>query len=90
MAYGEFEDLCRRTASNKILQYKVFNIAKISKHDGYQRGLGSMVHKKNFGWCCSNENMSNQPSLKLAEELRKPIIRKFKKRKVYSHFIGNI
>ena len=46
MAYGEFEDLCRRTASNKILQYKVFNIAKISKHDGYQRGLGSMVHKK--------------------------------------------
>ena len=90
MAYEEFEDLSRRTASNKILQDKVFNIAKISKHDEYQRGLGSMVHKKKFGWCCSNENMSNQPPLKLAEELRKPIIRKFKKRKVYSYFIGNI
>ena len=31
--------------------------------------------------------MSNE---ELAEELHKPIIRKFKKRKVYSPFIGNI
>ena len=23
MGYGEFEDLCRRTAFNKILQYKI-------------------------------------------------------------------
>ena len=34
-----------------------------------------------------NENISNK---ELAEELHKPIIRKFKKRKVHSHFIDNI
>ena len=33
-----------------------------------------------------NENSSN----KLAKKLRKPIIRKFKERKVYSSFIDNI
>ena len=34
-----------------------------------------------------NENISNK---ELAEELHKPIIRKFKKRKVHSRFIDNI
>ena len=33
------------------------------------------------------DNISNK---ELAEELQKPIIRKFKKRKVHSLFIGNI
>ena len=31
-----------------------------------------------------------EPSLKLADKLRKPIIRKFNKRKVYSSFKDNI
>ena len=35
MAYGNFKDLARRTASNKILRDKVFNIAKYPKYDGY-------------------------------------------------------
>ena len=39
MAYGDFKDLKRRTASDKILRDKVFNIAKNPKYDGYQRGL---------------------------------------------------
>ena len=43
MAYGDFKDLARRTASNKVLRGKAFNIAKKSKNDGYQRGLASMV-----------------------------------------------
>ena len=43
MAYGDFKDLKRRTASDKILRYKAFNIAKSPKYDGYQRGLASMV-----------------------------------------------
>ena len=34
-----------------------------------------------------NENISNK---ELAEELHKPIIRKFKKRKLHSSFIDNI
>ena len=45
MAYGYFKDLTRRTASDKILRDKAFNIAKNPKYDGYQRGLASMVYK---------------------------------------------
>ena len=45
MAYGDFKDLARRTASDKILRDKAFNIAKNPKYDEYQRGLASMVYK---------------------------------------------
>ena len=45
MAYGNFKDLTRRTAANKLLHDKAFNIAKNLKRDGYQRGLASMVYK---------------------------------------------
>ena len=45
MAYGDFKDLARRTASDKVLRDKAFNIAKNSKYDGYQRGLASVVYK---------------------------------------------
>ena len=45
MAYGDFKDLTRRLASNKILRDKAFNIAKNPKYDGYQRKLASMVYK---------------------------------------------
>ena len=45
MAYGDFKDLTRRKASDKILPDKAFNIAKNPKYDGYQGGLASMVYK---------------------------------------------
>ena len=45
MAYGGFKDLAKRTASDKVLRDKAFNIAKNPKYDGYQRGLASMVYK---------------------------------------------
>ena len=45
MAYRDFKDLAKRTASDKVLRDKAFNIAKNSKYDGYQRGLASMVYK---------------------------------------------
>ena len=51
MAYGDFKDLTRITASDKMLHDKAFNIAKNPKYDGYQRGLVSMIYKffdKNF------------------------------------------
>ena len=89
MAYGEFKDLTRRTASDKILRDKTFNIAKNPKHDGCQRVLASMVYKlsdkKTSGF--KNVNISNK---ELAEEFHKPIIRKLEKRKVHSPFIDNI
>ena len=43
MAYGDFKDLTRRTASDKVLRDKAFNFAKNPKYDGYQRRLASMV-----------------------------------------------
>ena len=45
MAYGDFKDLAKRTAADKVLRDKAFNIAKDPKYDGYQRGLASMVYK---------------------------------------------
>ena len=37
MAYEDFKDLTRRTASDKMLSDKAFNFAKNPKYDGYQR-----------------------------------------------------
>ena len=45
MAYGDFKDIARRTASDKVLRDKAFNIAKNPKYDGYQSGRASMVYK---------------------------------------------
>ena len=88
MAYGDFKDLARRTASDKILRDKAFNIAKNPKYDGYQRGLASMVYKffdkKSKG---SGVNIPLEFNEQLAKELHKPIIRNFNKRKVYYGFI---
>ena len=45
MGYADFKELARRTASDKILMDKAFNIAKNPKYDRYQRGLASMIYK---------------------------------------------
>ena len=45
MAYGDFKDLLRRTASDRVLRDKAFDIAKNPKDNGYQRELASMVYK---------------------------------------------
>ena len=39
------KDLAKRTASDKFLRDKAFDIAKNPKYDGYQRGVASMVYK---------------------------------------------
>ena len=44
IAYGNFKDLTRRTASDKILHDKAFSTGKNPKHDECQRGLTSMVY----------------------------------------------
>ena len=93
MAYGDFKDLKKGTAADKVLRDKAFKIASDQKYDGYQRGLASIVYKffnkktKGSGITTNNEIKKN---IQLADELYKPIIRKFKKRKVYSLFIDNI
>ena len=45
MAYGDFKDLAKISAADKVLRDKAFNIAKYPKYDEYQRGLASMVYK---------------------------------------------
>ena len=45
MAYGGFKDSAKRTASDKSLRDKAFNIAENPKYDWYQRGLAFMVYK---------------------------------------------
>ena len=45
MNYGDFKDFKRRTASNKILRDKAFNIAKNPKYDGYQRGKSVVAER---------------------------------------------
>ena len=89
MAHRDFKDLVKRT-TDKVLRDKAFNIAENLKYDGYQRGLASMVYK--FFDRKSAGNMLNMLANieKLAEELHKRIIRKFKKITVYSAFKDNI
>ena len=64
MAYGDFKHLNKRTAADTILRDKAFNIAKYPKHDGYQRGLASMVYtffdEKTSGSGIKNLNISNK------------------------------
>ena len=45
MTYRDFKDLAKRTAADKILRDKAFNIAKDPNYNGYQRGLASMAYK---------------------------------------------
>ena len=75
MAYGDFKDLTRRKASEKILCDKVFNSAKNPKYDEYQKGIASMVYKlfdkKTSDSGIKNESMSDQ---QLVQELHKLII----------------
>ena len=44
MAEGDFNDLAKRTAADKVLREKAFKIASDQKYDGYQRALASMVY----------------------------------------------
>ena len=89
MAYGKSKDLVKRTQSDKILKDKAFKIASNLKHHGYQRGLASMVYKF-FDKKYKGSGIINEPNYQLANELYKPIIRKLKKRKIYSSYRDNI
>ena len=90
MVYGDFKDFEKRSFADNVLRDKALKIASDQKYDGYQRGLASMVykffHKKSQGSGVANNN----ENIQLAEELHKPIIRKFEKRKLYSSFRDNI
>ena len=81
MAYGDFKDLKRRTASDKVLRDKAFNIAKNPKYDRYQRELASKVYKffdkKSAGSGFAAFANKSAQHKQLAEELHQPIIKNF-------------
>ena len=88
-AYADHKDL---TKSDKVLRDRAYNIASNPEYDGYQRGLASMVYKffdkKSMGSGVKKlQNTTKSSSLErsssiLADELHKPVIKKFNKRKV--------
>ena len=95
-AYADHKDLINRTKSDKVLRDKAYDIASNPEYDGYQRGLASMVYKffdkKSMGSGVKKLKDTAKPSSLersssiLADELHKPVIKKFNKRKVYSQF----
>ena len=89
MAYGDFEDLNRRTFAAKVFCNKAFDIAEDPKYDDYQHGFASMVYKF-FDKKPSVSGVKNIPNKELVEELHKPIIRNFNKKKVHSPCTDNI
>ena len=89
MAYGDFKDLARKTASDNVLRDKAFDFAKNTKCDGCQRGIASKVYiffdKKSTGSGVNTlGNKSAFNNEKLADKIHKPIIKKSLKRTVYS------
>ena len=87
MAYGDFKDLTRRTASDKVLCDKAFNIAKNPKYDEYTSWLASTDYKFFDQKSSGGAIIANQ---QLAEELHRPVIKKGGKRKVHSSVKDNI
>ena len=87
-AYADHKDLINRTEADKVLKDKGYDIASNPEYHGYQRGLASMVYKffdkKSTARTGSGfkrlKNTAHNSSI-LVDELHKPIIRKFDKRK---------
>ena len=92
-AYAKYKDRANRRQSDIVLKNKALKIATDPRVNGYQRGLASMVYKflnertNGSGINLQANSLNNEV---LAEEFHKPIIKNFKRRKVYSSFKDNI
>ena len=74
--YSDSKDFVKRTISDKILKDRAYEIARNHNYDGYQRVLASMVYKFFDKITGSGISVNEQ----LAEELRKSVIKKFKRK----------
>ena len=89
MAYNKCKDLENRNQSDIALKNKAYKIAANPKYKDYERGLVAMVYKffnERSKKLIKGSGIENK---QLADELHKPIIKNFKRRKVYSSFKGN-
>ena len=86
-AYADHKDLINRTKSDKVSRDKAYDIASNLEYDGYQIGLASIIYKffdkKSMGSGIASSSI-------LADELHKPGIKNFHKRKIYSQLKDNI
>ena len=78
IAYGD-SDLSRRTAADKVLCNKAFNIAKNPKYNGYQHGHASMAYKSFNKKTSDNALKNNMQNEELCTESNKPIVKIFEK-----------
>ena len=71
MTFKDFKDLPIRTASDKVVRSKAFNIAKNFKYDGYKRDFASMVYK-----CFDKKSSATNPSATHASKLAGGAVKK--------------
>ena len=88
-AYTKYKDVENRLISDQKLKNSAYDNASNPEYDGYQRGLASMVYKF-FDKKSMGSGIARDSSSILADELHKPVIKKFNKRKLYSQFKDNI
>ena len=92
-AYPKYKDRLNGKQSDIVLKNKTLKIATDPRVNGYERGLAPMVYKffnkrtKGSGINLQTHSLNNEV---LAAKLHKPIIKNFKRRKVYSSFKDNI
>ena len=80
-AYADHKDLINRTEADKVSRDKVYDIASSMVYKFFdKKSMGSEIKK----------DTTKSSSLILADELHKPVIKKFNKREVYSQFKDNI
>ena len=89
MDYGKSKDLAKRTQSDKLLRDEAFKIASDPKYDGYQRGLASIVYKFFDKKSSGSGAAATEPNCQQADELHRPIIKKFRKEK-FIHLLETI
>ena len=85
MVYGDFKDLAKRIASDKVLRYKAFNIVKTQNMMDIKEVLLlwfiNFLIKITAGGTTKNKIKQND---QLGEELHKKLFKKLKWGKVYS------
>ena len=68
------------------MNYRAYEIPRNHNYDGYQRALARMIYKFFEKKTGSGTSVNEQ----LDKESCKPVIKKFKRRKVYARFRDNI
>ena len=75
MTYGKSKDLVKRTQSDKVPRDKAFKIASDPKYDGIKEDQHQWYIS--FLIKSSGSGITNESNYQLANELHKPIIKKF-------------